>query len=113
MGFGLLEPFLTDCSYNVTRHCVVWWLQAQRLHESGLLRQGDMVRLNALQRAQEVSGLWLFTVDIWVIIVDQEKLLQIDRSKYILWIDICLVSFQEIIGLSKQTRVKTELNQVN
>ena len=36
--------------------------QTQRLHESGLLKEADLVRLNALQRSEEVrvvSYLWV------------------------------------------------------
>ena len=36
--------------------------QTQRLHESGLLKEADLVRLNALQRSEEVkvlSFLWV------------------------------------------------------
>ena len=44
--------------------------QTQRLHESGLLKEADLVRLNALQRSEEVRILAYHSVGI-VCVIDK------------------------------------------
>ena len=49
-NLGHIQPLLMALSVLI----FFIYFQTQRLHESGLLKEADLVRLNALQRSEEV-----------------------------------------------------------